>query len=62
MIKGVVYEPASIIYSTLIPLFPTENAIYSMDGFSGFFNRQSEFLAQLQRIVAQRHKIVYEDV
>jgi hypothetical protein len=29
--------------------------------FRGFFNRQSEFLAQLQRKVAQRHKIVYED-
>ena len=27
-----------------------------------FFNRQSEFLAQWQRIVAQRYKIVYEDV
>jgi hypothetical protein len=30
--------------------------------FSGYFNRQSEFLAQLQRIVAQWHKIVYEDL
>jgi hypothetical protein len=31
-------------------------------GFSGFFNRQSEFLAQWQRIVAQRYKIVYQNV
>ena len=30
-------------------------------GFSGFFTRSSEFLAQLQRILAQRHKIVYEN-
>ena len=30
--------------------------------FQGFFNRQSEFLAQWQRIVAQRHKIVYESL
>jgi hypothetical protein len=29
--------------------------------FQGFFNRQPEFLAQWQRIVAQRHKIVYEN-
>jgi hypothetical protein len=30
--------------------------------FQGFFNQQSEFLAQLQRIVAQRYKIAYENV
>jgi hypothetical protein len=30
--------------------------------FLGFFNRRSDFLAQLPRIMAQRHKIVYEDV
>ena len=28
----------------------------------GFFNRQSEFSTQLQRIVAQPHKIVYESL
>jgi hypothetical protein len=27
--------------------------------FPGFFDRLSEFLAQLQRIVAQRYKIAY---
>ena len=43
-------------------IISTENAIYSTDGFFGFFNRQSEFLAQSQRIPAQRHKIVYENV
>jgi hypothetical protein len=43
-------------------IISTENAVYSTCEFSGFFNRRSEFLAQWQRIVAQRHKIVYENV
>ena len=30
--------------------------------FQEFFTRQSEFSAQLQRIVAQPHKIVYESL
>jgi hypothetical protein len=62
MIKSVFYKPASIIFSTLLLLFPTGDAIYSTSAFFGLFYQPSEFLAQLQRIVAQWYKIVYENV
>jgi len=37
MIKDVFYKSASIIFSTPVLLFPTENAIYSTQGFLAVF-------------------------
>jgi hypothetical protein len=59
MVKDAFDKPASIIFSTLLPLIPTGNAIYPTYGFCGFLSRLSWFLTQLQRIVAQLHKILY---
>jgi len=56
MSKGSFRKPASIIISTLLLLFPTGDIIYSTYGFFVIFNQQSEFLGQLQRIVAQLYK------
>jgi hypothetical protein len=37
MVKDAFYKPASIIFSTLLLLFPTGNAIYPTYEFIGFF-------------------------
>jgi len=37
MVKGVFYQPASIIFSMQVLLFPTENAIYSTQWFLAVF-------------------------